>query len=895
MMYGRFNPVSNYQDPNYPQKPAARHRRSERRRDAGNTYDAPASSPSRQVAPENEPLDEIKWQRQRPSNWPNENDSFSSAPGPRARNRQSAPGPDEQMYMRRTPAQVDSYDDEDDEERSFPWMKLIVGLLIASLLFCVALHFIQDAGPLNPLKNAIDGLITVKAKESGKVISFQAASSSTSTNQRLLFSMTTNQAVDGVRIEDADGNDIACTVNLVNGTNETNKIWNINAIFDFPYSGEVFAVIRQGNNWIRTDQTVSIVISEATPVPVETPFPTPAPIPVETPFVDQGTEDTGDTAESDASSDDAGIPLYTEDPESLSAVVTWAPTIEPYLSDVQEELFTEEPTALPTEEPTPEPTPDPTEAPPQGPTPEPTITPLPRLEANDSAGSLKTTDTVYRGKKSISSFSREMGYVAPHPDQYTHYAIGVTTFRGDNFRRNAAFGVANVESESMSVQWQVPLGSLRTEDSGTLYGVGWTGQPAIIHWTLEVRPGLGIFEEKKERVLNEVIFAAQDGKIYFLDLRDGSPTRDEINVGYPMKGSVSVDCMGRPLLAVGQGISKLANGKTGTIGTRLFSLVTNKEVYLLNGRKHDTQPKQYSRNGAFDGTSLFLCDQHGVNAMIVAGENGLLYTVDLNMKFEYPNNDFPDRAVSIEIKPEITYLLTKSGSEKDAQTAVESSVAMYDKYIYMADAYGIIRCVDSDTMKTVWAVDGGDNIDACPALDMDASNNLRLYVGNTAFNRLGSKNPVTIRSLNALTGEEIWRYEIKCDFDKNQLAGCKASPVIGQNAISNLVIFTVNKVNGGGSKVIALDKNSGRAVWEYALADEAISSPVAVYDERGEAWIIQGDEGGNLTMLSGRTGEKRTSINLGGAIQGSPAVYKSYLVVGTCSKSNANMYCVKIH
>ena len=28
--------------------------------------------------------------------------------------------------------------------------------------------------------------------------------------------------------------------------------------------------------------------------------------------------------------------------------------------------------------------------------------------------------------------------------------------------------------------------------------------------------------------------------------------------------------------------------------------------------------------------------------------------------------------------------------------------------------------------------------------------------------------------------------------------------------------------------------------------DEAISSPVAVYDARGEAWIIQGDEGGNL-------------------------------------------------
>ena len=68
-----------------------------------------------------------------------------------------------------------------------------------------------------------------------------------------------------------------------------------------------------------------------------------------------------------------------------------------------------------------------------------------------------------------------------------------------------------------------------------------------------------------------------------------------------------------------------------------------------------------------------------------------------------------------------------------------------------------------------------------------------------------------------------------------------------------------------------------------------------MYDARGEAWIIQGDEGGNLTMLYGRTGEVRSTLNLGGAIQGSPAVYKGYLVVGTGSKSNASMYCVKIN
>ena len=886
--------MSNYQDPNYDQQSAVRHRRSERRRpSSGSGYEAPAVNSSRQLPSENEPIDEIKWQRRQPSSWPEENDGFSIPSASRSRNRQNTPVPDERMYMRRTPALEDDY--EDDEERSFPWLKLIIGLLIAMLLLGVALHFIQDAGPLNPIKNAIDSLIMVKAKEPGKAISFQAASNTATTNTRLLFSLTTNQAVDGARIEDADGNDIACTVNQANGSNETNKIWNINAIFDEPFSGDVYAVIRQDNTWTRTEQSISVVIADPTPIPEETPLPTQVPLSTQAQVVfstDRPVEDNIPLL-TDVSPD------FTETPEALPVISAWTPTAEPLPTEALIEASVEEPEAMPTEEPMPEPTPEPTVPPPQGPTTTPTITPLPRLEANEGASSLKTTDTVYRGKKSISSYQREVGYIAPHPDQYMHYPLGVTTFRGDNFRRNAAFGVANVQSESMAVVWQSPIGSLRTEDSGTLYGVGWTGQPAIIHWTQEVREGMGVYEEYKGKVLNEVIFGAQDGKIYFLNLKDGSPTRDAINVGYPLKGSVSIDRTGRPLLAVGQGISKLANGKTGTIGVRLFNLVTNKEIYLLNGRKHDTQPKQYSTNGAFDGTPLFIYNQENADAttdaMIVAGENGLLYTVDLNAKFEYPNKDFPDRALSIEIKPDITYLLTKSGSEKESLTAVEGSVAMYDRYIYMADAYGIIRCVNSDTMKTVWAMDGGDNTDATPALDMDQNGVLSLYTGNTAYNRLGSKNPVTIRRLDAMTGEEVWHYEIKCDFDKNQSSGCKASPVIGENDISNLVIFTVNKAEGSGSKVIALDKASGQVVWSYSLADEAISSPVAVYNDRGEAWIIQGDEGGNLTMLYGRTGEKRSSLNLAGAIQGSPAVYKSYLVVGTCSKNNANMYCVKIN
>ncbi|MBR6184721.1 MAG: PQQ-binding-like beta-propeller repeat protein [Clostridia bacterium] len=869
--------MSNYHDNSfYPQQPPTRHRRSDKHRGRQPGEDA-APVYNEQAAPETESAQqEIQWERRQPSSWPEE-----SAPPAYNAYARRADQDDGDIRARRRQSEInDDFDDAyDDEERRFPWVKVLIGLVAAMLLFCVALYFIEDAGPLNPLKQSITGLLKAPAKAQGEVLSFQTVSNSAVTGSRLQFNVTTNQSVDSVRIEDAYGKELACEATLMNGENETNKIWNINVIFDSPYTGDVYAAIREGDTWKRSDKSLPLIIADPTPAPTEEPLQTQ--VPLVTP---------GPTVEATEQASPAPVVISQETPDIAS--VTWAPTNSPLPTEGPTPEPTPEPTEEPTPEPTetPEPTPDPTASP--GPTPAPTVTPLPHLEASAEGDSMKTTDTVFVAGKKDSSFNRAHSYIATHPDNYTYYPLGVFTFRGDNFRRNAAFGTAEVKEAKLSVLWQTPIGSLRTADSGTLYGVGWTGQPAIVKWTREVRQMMNVFDEKKSINLIEVIFGAQDGKIYFLDLRDGSASRETINVGYPLKGSVSIDSFDRPLLAVGQGISKLSN-KTGAIGLHIYNLMDGKEAYFLNGRKTNDQAP-YSSNGAFDGTALFLFDSNGTDALITAGENGLLYTLDLNGKFIYPNDDNPDATPSMEIKPSVTFLKTKAADEKDTMVSVESSVAMYDRFIFMADAYGVIRCVDSDTMKTVWAFDGGDNIDAAIALDMDGTD-LSLYTGNTNYARLGSKKDVSIRRINALTGKEIWCYNIKCAQDKkNQASGCKASPIIGQNRIGNLVIFTVNMVEGGGSKIIALNKQSGAVVWEHALPDEAVSSPVAVYNARGDAWIIQGDEGGNLTMLDGLTGTVRSTLNLGGAIQGSPAVYKDYLVIGTCSKDNAYMYCLKI-
>ncbi|MBE5782132.1 MAG: hypothetical protein E7329_02310 [Clostridiales bacterium] len=887
----------------YPVTPApssamVRHRRSDRHH-TGEEEAAPVSrrrDMPAQEAPVQDENEQREWVRQQPAPMEDPTDSaYRQFP-------RQAPAYEEDGFMRRQVGLEDAYEDEE-EEYGRPWLKILLIVVLVLALLAAALYFVPNVGPLKPLKDGVVGavnsvlhLVSPEEKVPAEAISFQTVANNGTTNSRLLFHLITSKSVEAVGIQDREGNEIPCSVSLVNGEEETNKIWAITAVFATPYDGEIFAAIKENDVWIRTDKWVLLMISDPTPVPTQAPVSTQIPAatlvpPTATPTVEPKSTEVIPTQ---APATQAPVNIQSTN----VPVATWAPTPAPATpapTAAPTAVPTPEPTPVPTPEPTPVPTPVPTPEPTAVPTPEPTPSPLPRLtaeaDASTSTTNVKVTDTVFIGGSSQQDFKRENGYIAPNPDNYNRLEIGVLTFRGDNFRRNASFGTVEVEQEEMSVIWKSEIGSLRTKDSGTLYGVGWSGQPAIVKWPVDVRKMMDTLYEdaRNTSALREVIFGAQDGKIYFLNLESGEATRDPINVGYPLKGSVAIDTSGRPLLSVGQGVSILPS-KTGDIGLHVFNLINNEKEFFINGRKSNSQ-KQYGSNGAFDGTALFLWQD---DAMVVAGENGLLYTVDLNSTFTFPTAAEPDKEAGMETQQKTTYLRTKANASKDTMTAVESSVAMYDKYIYMADAYGLLRCVDSDTMKTVWAMDTGDNTDAAIALDMDSAEAVSLYTGNTAYSRLGSKKDVSIRKLNALTGEEIWKYDIKCDYDKNQQSGCKASPVIGQNGIDDLVIFTVNMVDEGGSDVIAFKKESGDVAWRYRLDAETISSPVAVYNEAGDAWIIQADGEGKLYLLEGDSGKLGSTLDLGGDIQGSPAVYRNILVIGTCDKDNAYMYGIQI-
>ena len=528
-------------------------------------------------------------------------------------------------------------------------------------------------------------------------------------------------------------------------------------------------------------------------------------------------------------------------------------------------------------------------------------TPTPPLEVTEAAAGagpeLITNVTVYTGNKKEKAYVRpakEMVHM-PAGDEYTNKKLGIMTFRGDNFRRNAAVGTLSAAPQDLSILWDVEGGSLKGANQ-TYYGYSWPGQPAIARWSTQVRASSNLYDSKLEKkALKEVIIAGQDGNIRFLDLEDGSLTRNSIKLGYPMRGTPSLDTRGAPFMTVGQFARKLKN-KQGKIGLRQYNLYNQKELKLIDGLDGKSH-RPLNDIGSFNTSALI---DRISDTVIAIGSNGALYLESLGSNFDF-------KAGVYQISPSITLMTSKAQGQKNtALMAVESSPAAYDKYVYYADMGGVLRCVDTDTLQPVWAVNTGDSVMAAVALDLTEDRSLDLYTANMLNNRKKGDGTVQIRKLDALSGKELWCTEVgvyKGKKDKEDV-GAKASPVIGQNKLGGLVYYTVTGLSEEGrtplglseekAALIALSKDTGEIVWSMGLESRSESSPVAVYDVDGSGWIIQCEQNGTIHLVDGLTGKEISSLKLEAEIEASPAVYSNVMVIGTTGKGTSFVYGIEI-
>jgi hypothetical protein len=495
----------------------------------------------------------------------------------------------------------------------------------------------------------------------------------------------------------------------------------------------------------------------------------------------------------------------------------------------------------------------------------------------------KVTWKVLDGTNSVIDNYTGSGPVA-FGDSSTYTKIpGVLTFRGNNFRNAPTYGTANITEKKLQVVWARATGDVYAEGSYWA-GAGWTGQPLLVNWPKATKAAMGLSQAQIEDPnFVEVVYPVVDGKVYRLDLATGQDTKPPIDVGFAFKGTGTIDPRGYPLLYSGMGLNQ--NGaKTGAWRYRIFDLIQNKEVSGWDGSDPGA-PRDW---GAFDSSSLV---NAATDTLIEPAENGLIYKVKLNAKFD-------PVAKTVSVSPEFHKL--NYNTPVSSRHGIESSAAAWHNLMYAADNDGNIVCWDATTLQVVWVRPTGDDTDASIVLE-ETDGVPYIYTGNEMDKRGepgangqpgATSGPSTIQKINALTGQQVWSYSINAVYNKAVNGGLMATPVLGTGEVSDLIFFNIAKTGSDKTgTLLALDKLTGTVAWQRKLANFGWSSPVLVTGDDGHIYGAVGDSSGLLHLFNPSTGVDYSTLQLSKNIEASPSVYGNMLVVGTYAKL---LYGIKI-
>ena len=499
------------------------------------------------------------------------------------------------------------------------------------------------------------------------------------------------------------------------------------------------------------------------------------------------------------------------------------------------------------------------------------ISPVPVLPTTPESYNIRWE--IFTNGKLTHTYNRETPIYMGHPDEY--FALpGVATFRGNNYRNNPAYGTADITQGTISLKWTAESSTL---ENGAWSGSGWTGQPLVVRWDPETRAIMtNMYPEKQaKKNLVEVIYATLDGRIYFLDLDDGSATRDPLNVGMCFKGAGALDPRGYPLMYVGSGDE--IDGKR----PRMFiiSLIDGTILYEHGYEEKLAYRKDSGQWCAFDSSPLVDAE---TDTLIWPGENGVLYTIKLNTAYD-------KAAGTLSIQPDapvMTRYLTGATNMLDHWVGYEASACIVDHYLYTSENGGMFYCVDLNNMELVWAQDTKDDSNSSPVFEWVSESEGYIY---TAPSLHWTKDKddwgeVSIYKLNALTGEIVWEKPYRVCTVAGVSGGVQSTPILGREGsdIEGLVIYNIARIPRKDAGVmVALDTETGEEVWRWNMDYYTWSSPVALYTESGKSYIVVCDASGYAYLMEGKTGKILSQIELGSIVEASPVAYENTLIVGT--------------
>jgi outer membrane protein assembly factor BamB len=524
----------------------------------------------------------------------------------------------------------------------------------------------------------------------------------------------------------------------------------------------------------------------------------------------------------------------------------------------------------------------------------PTPTPAPTFSMNVAAvdgtrpSDFDITTDVYVGTEHVDSYTRTEPIMFGTGQDYTDME-GIITFRGNSYRESSSYGTTDVTVAQLEEIWSAKTGSVtKSGGSGAWTGSGWTGQPLIVKWPEETKQLMNLYDDKKaDPELVEVIYACLDGRIYFLDLKDGTPTRPAIKTGGgPTKGTCSLYPSGIPMLFVGQGDALPKTEENGEIKYRIYNLVDQSLMYTLPNANKD--PNAYRKWHAYDSSALIDTE---TDTLIEPGENGILYTIKLNTQYDKQTGALsisPDEPVKFTYTAP-DYANSSENNPDGRWWGIEDSAVIWQHYIYISDNGGKMMCIDLNTMELIWVQDIWDDSNSTPLFEESMEDGTAYIYTSTSLHITADENnegPIPIWKINAATGEIVWQSEsYECHTVSGVSGGVEATGLLGQNDISDLVVYPVARTPDVGSGLlVALSKETGKEVWRFEMDNYAWSSPVAVYTSKGKSYIVQCDTDGNIFLLEGTTGKMLYTLPTsedGYTIEASPAVYNDMIVIGT--------------
>lgn len=429
---------------------------------------------------------------------------------------------------------------------------------------------------------------------------------------------------------------------------------------------------------------------------------------------------------------------------------------------------------------------------------------------------------------------------------------GVFTFRKGAMRRADFGGKVKGTPSKITVDWKFSTDTdMRKTSVGTWGGgSGWTGQPVVVEWpdSLQhiIRSAPGTTAHFGPR---EVMFGSLASKVYFVNFDTGRPSREPIDAGNPVKGSISLDPTLNGNLYVGQGVPAQR-----PFGALVIDLFANRITHMV-----PEDPKALRAWGAYDSSALRVG-----RFLFRPGENGRLYKYVVKPR-------------GLTLHSAVTYTV---GGEAPG---IEASLAAYLNYGVTADNAGNVICFNLDNLRPVWHYSTGDDTDATPVIDVEDGHPY-VYVASEIDRQ--AEGVARMSKLDLLNGKPVWERNIpgrRHDIgDKHFDGGFYATPLLGSGNCADVIfanmVYNTDNQNGA---LLAFSRKTGETLRTTPLRRYAWSSPVGFLNEAGEMFIVDFDCYGRAYLINGSTGEIISTLVAGANFESSAAVVGNKMVIGS--------------